>query len=97
MCVGPGGDPARGAATTITLLVVPGSSRDQVVGAHGDALRVRVTAPPEKGRANAAVIALLARALGVRPSDVEITSGHRARRKGARITGLAPASVRDVR
>lgn len=44
----------------LTVKVVPGSSRDQIVGWLGDALKVKVTAPPEKGRANAAVVAILA-------------------------------------
>ena len=90
MCVEPSPDGAR-----LLLLVVPGASRDQIVGAHGDVLRVKVTAPPEKGRANAAVIALLARTLGLRVSDIEISAGHGARRKTAIIRGLAADVVRS--
>ena len=47
------------------MKVVPGSSRDQVVGWLGDASKIKVTAPPEKGKANEAVIELLAEPLGV--------------------------------
>ena len=55
--------------------VVPGASRDRIMGELGGALKVGVSAPPEKGRANKAVIALLARALGLRPSLLRIASG----------------------
>ena len=78
----------------IRILVVPGASRDEVVGVHGDALRVKVSAPPEKGRANAAVVELLARALGVRHGDVAIASGHGGRRKVAVVRALTADTVR---
>ena len=60
---------------TLKLKVVPGASRDAIVGWMGDRLKMAVTAPPEKGRANAAVVKLLARALGVRRTDLRITAG----------------------
>ena len=49
----------------LSLKVVPGSSRDEVVGWLANALKVKVKAPPEKGRANEAVVALLADRLGI--------------------------------
>ena len=85
---------ADGADTLLDVLVVPGASRASVVGPHGDALRVRVAAPPERGRANDAVTELLAAALGIRPADVRVERGHAARRKTLRIAGLAPETVR---
>ena len=54
---------------------------------------VRVTAPPEKGRANAAVIALLADALGVAKTSVRITRGHNSREKLVAVDGLEAAEV----
>jgi len=78
----------------ITLQVVPGASREGIVGRHGDALRVRVSAPPEKGRANAAVAALLAGVLDVRASDVEIATGHGSRRKTVVVRGRTAAEAR---
>jgi uncharacterized protein (TIGR00251 family) len=60
----------------IKVKVVPGSSRDQIAGWLGDALKIKVMAPPEKGKANAAVIQLLAEALGVPADDLEVESGH---------------------
>jgi uncharacterized protein (TIGR00251 family) len=77
----------------LRLMVVPGASRDRIVGPHGDALRVQVAAPPEKGRANAAVVALLARTLGVRRKVVAITAGHGSRRKIAVVEDLPLASA----
>jgi hypothetical protein len=59
----------------ISLKVVPGSSRDEVVGWLGDSLKVKVEAPPEKGRANEAVVALLADRLGVDASSIAVVSG----------------------
>jgi uncharacterized protein YggU (UPF0235/DUF167 family) len=59
----------------LQLKVVPKSSRDRVVGWVGDRLKVTVTAAPERGRANAAVVDVLARALGVPRSRIRITAG----------------------
>jgi uncharacterized protein len=65
----------------LAVKVVPGSSRDQIVGWMGDALKIKVMAPPEKGRANEAVVAILADRLGVREDDVKIVAGHSAMTK----------------
>lgn len=74
----------------LAVLVQPGASRDQVVGRHGDQLKVRVSAPPEAGRANQAVQDLLAEALGIPTRDVELVSGAANRRKRFRVVGLTP-------
>lgn len=73
----------------------PRASRDEVVGWHADALRVRVTAPPVGGDANRAVVAVMARALGVRPSAVSIVAGERGRDKLVRIDGLSATEIRS--
>jgi uncharacterized protein (TIGR00251 family) len=65
--------------------VQPGAGRTEVVGRHGDALKVRVAAPPEGGRANQAVGQLLATTLGVAPSNVTLVSGSTSRSKRFRI------------
>jgi uncharacterized protein (TIGR00251 family) len=80
-------------ATLLAVKVVPRASRDEIVGWHGGALRLKVTAPPQDGRANAAVVALLADALGVRKSAVEVVSGHAAAHKRIRVAGLTRAEV----
>ena len=77
----------------VSLHVQPGASRAGVAGRHGSALKVKIAAPPESGRANAAVRRLLADALGVRPGDVEVVSGSASRRKRVRIRGLAPDRI----
>lgn len=77
----------------VQLRVQPRASRDEIVGWQAGALRVRVTAPPVEGEANRAVAALLARALGVRPSAVSVVRGERGRDKLVRIEGLSVAEV----
>jgi len=75
---------------TIRLLVVPGASRSEIKGLHGDTIRVRVAAPPEGGRANRAVIDLLQRTTGGR---VTLLSGETSRTKIVLIRG---ANIDDV-
>ena len=78
----------------LPLRVQPKASRDEVTGWHGDVLRLRVRAAPEDGKANAAVVALLAEALGVPKSWVSIERGHASRGKVARVQGLDLAEAR---
>jgi uncharacterized protein (TIGR00251 family) len=75
--------------------VVPRASRDEMAGIHGDALKIRLTAPPVEGRANEALVAFLARRLGVRRSHVEIVAGATSRRKTIRVIGLWPQEVEE--
>lgn len=63
-------------ARTLAIKVVPNASRDQISGWLGDRLKVRVRQPAESGRANEAVVKLLAGVLGLSRSDVTITQGH---------------------
>lgn len=84
----------RGPDVLLRLKVVPGASRSQVAGLLGDRLKVRVAAPPEAGKANAAVLALLANALGVKASSLSIESGGTNPEKVVRVTGADAASVR---
>jgi uncharacterized protein (TIGR00251 family) len=73
----------------IRIKVVPGGSRDQIAGTLGDALKIKVSAPPEGGKANAAVCALLARALGVAKRDVTVIAGHTQPHKQIRVAGIS--------
>jgi uncharacterized protein (TIGR00251 family) len=75
--------------------VQPRAARDEIVAWQGDALRMRVSAPPVEGEANAAVAKVLARALGVAPSTVAVVRGERARDKVVRVAGLSLAAVRE--
>lgn len=78
---------------TLAVHVVPRSARNEIVGLHGQALRIRVNAPPVGGAANAALLATVAEALGVSKRQVEIVSGHASRRKVLRVVGLSAAEV----
>jgi len=69
--------------------VQPGASRNQVSGLHGDALKLKLTAPPVEGKANKACIGILAEALGIPKTSIEIVSGHTSRKKNIRITCTA--------
>jgi uncharacterized protein YggU (UPF0235/DUF167 family) len=70
--------------------VSPGARTSAVVGRHGQAWKVRVIAPPERGRANDAVVALLAATLDVPAHTISVVSGHGARDKLVELTGIAP-------
>lgn len=72
----------------ITVAVSPGAKRTELVGRHGDGWKARVDAPPEGGRANAALADLLAAALGVRRDQVTVVAGRASRRKIVEIAGL---------
>lgn len=77
----------------LSVRVVPKASKTEIVGLEGKTLRVRVAAPPEKGKANKELIKLLAGTLGVRNDQVEIISGQRARRKRVRVDGIDSQTV----
>jgi uncharacterized protein (TIGR00251 family) len=78
----------------LSIKVVPGSSRDRVVGRYGDAVKVQVSAAPERGKANAAVAKVLAEFFGVKQKEVELVSGAGSPRKQFRISGLDEAALR---
>jgi hypothetical protein len=78
--------------------VQPRSGRAGLVGRHGDALRIRVKAPPVGGRANEETAALLAAALGVPPRAVVLVTGGTSRVKRFRVAGIdAPSARRRLR
>lgn len=79
--------------TRLRLRVAPGAGRAGVVGRHGDGWKVRVTAPPERGRANDDVVELVARSLGLRRSDVRIVAGATARDKVLELSGMDAVEV----
>jgi len=83
-------------AVSFDVLVTPRASREKVGPLVGDRLKVAVTAPPVEGEANAAVIAVLARALGVPRSQVTILRGDGSRRKTVRVAGVARAAVEGL-
>lgn len=72
----------------LTVRVTPKSSRDEIVGWVGDELRIKVSAAPEDGKANAAVERLVAAACGLARSRVSVVRGHKARVKQLEIEGV---------
>jgi uncharacterized protein (TIGR00251 family) len=87
---------ADGDGTVLPVKVQPGARKNAVLGAHAGALRVAVTAPPERGKANEAVAKLLAEAFGCKASQVELVAGATARQKRFLVRGLAPAALGPV-
>lgn len=81
------------ASTRVRLRVSPGAGRAGIVGRHGDGWKVRVTAPPEHGRANEAVLRLVAEALALPRDALTLVAGHGGRDKIVELTGLGPGLV----
>jgi len=79
--------------TEIKVRVLPKSSRTEIIGIEDDTYKVKLTAPPVEGKANKALIELLARRLGIGKGRVEIVSGGRSRLKTVRIYGLSSEEV----
>ena len=77
----------------LPVYVQPGAHRSAVAGRHGEAVKVRVAEPPERGRANAAVARLVADELGVRAGAVDVVTGRTSRRKRVLVRGVEPAAV----
>ena len=73
---------------SLTIKVIPGASRDKISGRLGDAIKVQVSAPAERGKANEAVIKLIADTLGLRANQIQIVKGHAQPRKTVEISGI---------
>ncbi len=78
----------------VRVHVTPGARQEEIVGWQGGALRVKVRARPERGRANQAVIRLLARRLGVGPTNVSIVHGAASRDKLVEVVGVSQEELR---
>ena len=87
--------PQTDGALLLAIKVVPGASRQRIVGPHGDRLKLAVTAPPEGGKANRAVCELLAGALGLPVRGVAVVAGTASPFKTVRLAGLDAAAVRS--
>jgi uncharacterized protein (TIGR00251 family) len=72
---------ARGAGVLLLVSVMPNAKRTEACGLHDGALRIRLAAPPIEGRANEALVAWLAKSLGVPKRSVELLRGESSRRK----------------
>jgi uncharacterized protein (TIGR00251 family) len=78
---------------TLSLVIQPRAGKSKVVGPHGDALKIRIAAPPVDGAANEALIAFLAKALDVPKARVTVEAGETSRRKRVRIDGVPANAV----
>lgn len=81
-----------GAGSLLTVHVQPGAKRTEIVGEHGDALKIRLNAPPVDGKANEALLAFLADLLKLARRDLVLRAGQTSRRKLIGI-GLPPEAV----
>ncbi len=98
MTVAASGGPIRVLAdgVAVDVLVSPRASRPRFGPIHGDRIKLAVTAPPVDGEANAAVVELFAKALGVGRAAVEVVAGHSSRRKTVAVRGIDLARVSAV-
>jgi uncharacterized protein (TIGR00251 family) len=89
--------PIQPTATGVRLRVYvqPRASRTELAGLHGDAVRIRLAAPPVEGEANQELVRFLARVLGVPRSAVTIATGAGSRRKGVAVLGLSAEAARQ--
>jgi len=91
-CVKRGGD----GSVSFDVLVQPRASRVKIGPLHDGRIKVAVTAPPVDGEANAAVIEVIAEALGVSRSAVQVVAGQSSRRKTLRVSGVTPEQVEEL-
>jgi uncharacterized protein (TIGR00251 family) len=87
---------ADGKGVTLRLHIQPGAKKTEVAGPHGEALKIRLAAPPVDGKANACLIGFLADQLGIAKASVSLVSGDSSRAKRVRIAGVDPATVRKL-
>lgn len=78
---------------TLTLHIQPGAKKTEIAGEYGDALKIRLAAPPVDGKANAALVGFVAERLGLAKSAVTLKSGQTSRRKVLEIVDAPPDAV----
>ncbi len=78
---------------TLTLHIQPGAKKTEVAGLHGEALKIRLAAPPVDGKANEALLRFVAETLGLPKSAVSLKSGQTSRRKVLEISGATATAV----
>jgi len=85
-----------GDGVVLTLHIQPGAKRTECAGLHGEAMKIRLAAPPVDGKANEALVAFLAKTLGVPKSSVELISGETSRAKRVRVAGVNADDARKA-
>ena len=86
----------HGDTLTLTLHIQPGAKKTEVAGEHGDALKIRLAAPPVDGKANAALLEFIADKLGVAKSAVTLKTGQTSRRKVVEVGGALEGVVTSL-
>ncbi len=84
---------ARDGRVTITLHIQPGARKTEVAGLHGDALKIRLAAPPVDGKANEALLRFVAETLKIQRTAVSLKSGQTSRRKVIEVDGTTMTAV----
>lgn len=79
---------AREGGVRLSVHAQPGARRDEIAGLHGERLKVRVSAPPEDGRANERIVEVVAEAFGLRRQDVALVTGATSRAKDLLLSGI---------
>ena len=85
---------AEAGGVVLRLHIQPGAKKTEVVGLHGEALKIRLAAPPVDGKANACLLAFLAKQLDVAKSAVSLISGDSSRAKRVRVAGIDPSTAK---
>ena len=83
----------KGGAVVLRVLVQPRASKNELVGVHGDCLKIRVTSPPVEDQANKKLCAFLSKLIGVGKKQVEVVGGHKTRVKKVRISNTSMDEV----
>ncbi len=88
----------NGEVVTLTLHIQPGAKRSELAGLHGEALKIRLAAPPVEGRANEALLKFIAELFGVPVRQVELKQGGQSRHKVVAVSGskVDPESLLSV-
>lgn len=80
----------------INIHLQPRASKNEIVGIHGDSLKVRLTSPPVEGAANSHVIEFFAKRLGIQKSNITIVSGEKSRHKTLKIEGITGSKASSI-
>lgn len=84
---------SKGDACSFSISVKTSSKNSLIAGEQNGILKIEVTAPPVEGKANGAVIKLIAQSLDVAPSRVSIVAGQKSKKKRIVVSGIDPASI----
>lgn len=85
-----------GDSITFNVKVIPRAKRDEIVGVEGDAVKIRLNAPPVEGRANEALVKFLAAVFDIPRAQIEIVRGETSRHKVVRVRGVALEELKTV-